>query len=149
VPGEGLQPKTPALGARLLAPGRVRARAADANPQGGRCAAASLMSFLRHGEIYRTISSASAPLPGRPREDRSRPHRRDEFPAGYSLAGCTPAVPASASPADAHLVRKGFWSTMQFKRTVRSALTVCLTPGDKPRKLSAMMFYVYRMCLKC
>src|ERR1035437_5002905 len=31
-----------------------------------------------------------------------------------------------------HLVRKGFWSTMQFKRTVRSALTVCLTPGDKP-----------------
>src|SRR5208283_4191661 len=48
VPGEGLQPKTPALGAWLLAPGRVRARAADANPQGGRCAAAFLMSFLRH-----------------------------------------------------------------------------------------------------
>ena len=25
-------------------------------------------------------------------------HRLDEFPSGYSLAGCSPAVPASASP---------------------------------------------------
>src|ERR1019366_8990737 len=90
------------------------------------------MSFLRHGEIYRTISSASGSLPGRPLQDRPRPHRRDEFPAGYSLAGCTPAEPAAASPADAHLARKGSWITMLFQRTVRSALTVCLTQGDNP-----------------
>jgi len=29
----------------------------------------------------------------------SPPHRRDEFPTGYSSAGCPPAEPASASPA--------------------------------------------------
>src|SRR3989442_12482265 len=28
-------------------------------------------------------------------------HHSDEFPAGYSLAGCSPALPASASPAGA------------------------------------------------
>ena len=31
--------------------------------------------------------------PGRPGPDRPRPHRFDEFPAGYSLAGCAPAGP--------------------------------------------------------
>jgi hypothetical protein len=30
-------------------------------------------------------------------------HRLDEFATGYSLAGCTPAEPASASPAGFHL----------------------------------------------
>ena len=83
------------------------------------------MSFSRHEEIYHFDEGAIL-------ADHALAHRNDEFPAGYSLAGCTPAEPASASPAHAHLARKGFWSTMQFKRTVRSALTVCLTPGDKP-----------------
>ncbi len=55
------------------------------------------MSFLRHEEIYSPMSS----MPGRPQPDRPRPHRFDEFPAGYSLAGCAPAWPASASPAAA------------------------------------------------
>ena len=51
------------------------------------------MSFLRHRKIYRVDkigkrgSRAAAP-----------DHRFDEFPAGYSLAGCSPAEPASASP---------------------------------------------------
>jgi len=31
-------------------------------------------------------------------------HRLDEFPAGYSLAGCSPAEPASASPTIASLL---------------------------------------------
>jgi len=48
------------------------------------------MGFLRHKEIYRPMSS----LPGRP--DLPRPHRFDEFLAGYSLVGCAPAGPASA-----------------------------------------------------
>lgn len=51
------------------------------------------MSFYRHEEIYhpdgglRRGSRAAAPS-----------HRGDEFPAGYSLTGCAPAEPASASP---------------------------------------------------
>ena len=54
------------------------------------------MSFLRHGEIYR---SDIIPGGGRRDETAAAPrHRCDEFPAGYSLAGCSPAEPASASP---------------------------------------------------
>lgn len=34
-------------------------------------------------------------------------HRLDEFPAGYSSAGCSPALPASASPAGTILQRTG------------------------------------------
>jgi hypothetical protein len=72
------------------------------------------MSFPRHGEIYRcdvvfktiedwgpgAASRWSAPGPSQ----RTRPKGRaplivrDEFPVGYSLAGCSPAEPASASP---------------------------------------------------
>ena len=56
------------------------------------------VSFLRHGQIYQ--SDVVLYDPGRSRF-RLRPgsHRLDEFAVGYSLAGCTPAVPASASPA--------------------------------------------------
>ena len=49
------------------------------------------MSFFRHEEIYRPMGSSGS-VPGRPPKDRRRPHRLDEFPAGYSLAGCAPAV---------------------------------------------------------
>ena len=52
------------------------------------------MGFLRHKEIYRSDEEARSggwAAPGA--------HRFDEFPAGYSLAGCSPAEPASASPA--------------------------------------------------
>ena len=83
------------------------------------------MSFFRHEEIYHFDEGV---IPA----DHALAHRNDEFPAGYSLAGCAPAEPAAASPAGAHLARKGFWITMLFQRTVRSALTVCLTRGDKP-----------------
>ena len=54
------------------------------------------MSFLRHRK--------SIPMaPNRKRQERTTPSpatHRNEFPAGYSLAGCSPAEPASASPAD-------------------------------------------------
>jgi hypothetical protein len=56
--------------------------------KGGRCAAASLMSFLRHGEIYHFDEGV---FPA----DHALAHRNDEFPPGYSLAGCAPAEPAS------------------------------------------------------
>ena len=64
----------------------------------GSPAMGATMSFFRHGEIYRSD--------GR-RWKRRKPtavgfpaHRFDESPAGYSLAGCSPALPASASLAD-------------------------------------------------
>jgi len=62
------------------------------------CAAAT-MSFFRHEEDYRPDSVLSM--------TRSDPQTApptigiDESPAGYSLASCSPAEPAAASPADA------------------------------------------------
>jgi hypothetical protein len=38
----------------------------------------------------------------------------DESPAGYSSAGCAPAEPASASPADIHHRREPARCTAQF-----------------------------------
>ena len=81
------------------------------------------MSFLRHGEIYHSDGGA---IP----QDRAPAHRNDEFPAGYSLAGCTPAEPASASPASSHLAGKPVRGTIEFQRTAYSLLTVCLSSGD-------------------
>jgi hypothetical protein len=58
---------------------------------------AASMSFFRHGEIYppdvrrKTGSGLAASLPAL--------IGTDESPTGYSLAGCSPAEPASASPA--------------------------------------------------
>jgi hypothetical protein len=49
------------------------------------------MSFLRHPEIYPSDAGAS--------NASARAHRTDEFPAGYSLASCSPAALAYASPA--------------------------------------------------
>jgi transposase InsO family protein len=58
---------------------------------------AASMSFFRHGEIYppdvrrKTGSGLAASLPAL--------IGTDESPTGYSLVGCSPAEPASASPA--------------------------------------------------
>jgi hypothetical protein len=64
----------------------------------GSPASGATMSFFRHTEIYRSDRS---------RQKQRKPtgvgfpvHRFDESPAGYSSAGCSPAEPASASPAD-------------------------------------------------
>jgi putative transposase len=57
----------------------------------GRIGAAS-MSFLRHGEIYRWGRETAKTV--------SPAHPIDESPTGYSLAGCSPAEPDSASPAE-------------------------------------------------
>src|SRR5712692_11196230 len=56
------------------------------------------MSFLRHQEIYPSDGGLSL-------ASQAPAHRLDEFPAGYSSAGCSPAVPASASPASHILLR--------------------------------------------
>ena len=88
------------------------------------------MSFFRHGEIYRPMDVEN--VPGRSWHDRPRPHRYDEFPAGYSSAGCAPAEPASASPAEAHLAGFGSGSTIDLQQTVNRLLTPCLIQGDNP-----------------
>jgi putative transposase len=60
----------------------------------------AIMSFFRHEEIYRSDQGSG---PERePVEAGSPDHRLDESPAGYSSAGCSPAEPASASPAGNH-----------------------------------------------
>jgi putative transposase len=56
------------------------------------------MSFFRHEEIYR--SDIGSNVEGESAETDSPDHRLDESPAGYSLAGCSPAEPASASPTE-------------------------------------------------
>jgi putative transposase len=58
------------------------------------------MSFFRHGEIY--PSDAGSGTKGKPAETGSPDHRVDESPVGYSLAGCSPAEPAAASPTEDH-----------------------------------------------
>jgi hypothetical protein len=79
------------------------------------------MSFNRHWEIYPSDEDAS--ITGVPA------HRLDEFPVGYSLAGCAPAVPASTSPTASEYQLKSFCRSIPFHRTLNSVLTVCLTPG--------------------
>jgi transposase InsO family protein len=54
------------------------------------------MSFFRHGEIYRW-DNQPGPEHGEPNRSGSPAHPIDESLTSYSLAGCSPAVPASAS----------------------------------------------------
>jgi putative transposase len=58
------------------------------------------MSFFRHREIFQ--SDVGLKTEREPAEAGSLDHRLDESPAGYSLAGCSPAEPASASPSEDH-----------------------------------------------
>ena len=64
------------------------------------------MSFLRHEEIYHSD------VIQRGRETAALSHRCDEFPAGYSSAGCSPAEPASASPAKFSLGGPAKWNNL-------------------------------------
>src|SRR5208283_3917476 len=56
------------------------------------------MSFSRHEEIYRSDVGLGKAESGSCYRRSQQPIGLDEFPAGYSLAGCPPAEPASASP---------------------------------------------------
>ena len=61
------------------------------------------VSFPRHGEIYRNAGKLKA---GQAFAYPS-PQPFNEFPVGYSLAGCSPAEPASASPTACHFAVNG------------------------------------------
>jgi transposase InsO family protein len=58
------------------------------------------MSFFRHKEIYRP--DLRSKIQEEPDQTGSPDHRFDESPAGYSLAGWSPPLPASASPTADH-----------------------------------------------
>src|SRR5580765_1973828 len=94
VSGKSLQPPALAFGAGLSSAAGVRTQPAILASRGEKTS----MSFFRHEEIYRSdvrpgyswerqLVVAAPALIG-----------CDEFPVGYSLAGCPPAEPASASP---------------------------------------------------
>jgi len=57
--------------------------------------------FLRQGKIFRNQEGEAGRPLGRP------PHRCEESSTGYSSAGCSPAEPASASPAGSRLKFRG------------------------------------------
>ena len=83
----------------------------------GTSTAGATMSFFRHGEVYRPDAariSGSGPQP------TPQTIGIDESPAGYSLASCSPAELASASPAARHSVRssKTLKSSKSIKPTV-------------------------------
>ncbi len=61
----------------------------------------------------------------------SRPeaHRLDELSAGYSLAGCSPAAPASAFPAVSEYCNSVARKSTIFQRTVTVSLCCCITLG--------------------
>ncbi len=84
--------------------------------QAGACGAAS-MSFFRHGEIYRWDRETA--------QTASPTHPIDESPAGYSLAGCSPAEPDSASPTEIRVnPNPTLGITKHSKRQMRQTETV-------------------------
>ena len=80
------------------------------------------MSFLRHKEIYQS----DEPLSERARLcGHALAHRLDEFPVGYSLASCSPAELASASPTVAYSAKT---------LALCQALFSCWTTARRERK---------------
>ena len=85
------------------------------------------MSFPRHPEIYPPMEAQTNAV-GAPA------HRLDEFPTGYSLTGCSPAWPASASPVEQQYALQSSCRSRNFQRTANSVLTVCVSRGGKRRE---------------
>ena len=104
-----------ALGYRSPQEFEQMAATTEHNLTGGMAAAS--MSFLRHGEIYRWDKEAAPAA--------SPTHPIDESPTGYSLPGCSPAEPGSASPAEAIVTTEtALGITKNSKRQVRAIKTV-------------------------
>ena len=119
---EGVQREALAFGVGLLSAGGVRAE--PACPASG-CGGSGGRSFLRHEEIFRSDRGGWGDAGRKAVQLYAPPHRLDEFPAGYSLAGCSPAGPAAASPAGNHYARKGRrWPSKTSERSTVSKLFV-------------------------
>src|SRR5712692_9846852 len=93
------------------------------------------MSFFRHREIFRSDDRFRAGMPERTNYGPPQPHRLDEFPAGYSSAGCSPAEPASASPAAGHCALHSVYPSWIYHRTANTVLSYRLSLGAHPSRL--------------
>ena len=67
------------------------------------------------------------------KKDAAPTHRLDEFPAGYSSASCSPAEPASASPAGHQYAVMSSCRSSSFHRTANCVLTICPSSGGHRR----------------
>ena len=105
--GESYRLKERRKAGLLPAAGTAAARAAGCRPEQSRQTQPFVMSFLRHGQIYQSDVAASKIRGEAVSSSAPSSHRLDEFAASYSLAGCTPALPASASPAGFYLPSTG------------------------------------------
>src|SRR5881275_2039692 len=85
------------------------------------------MSFLRHREIYQV----EVGWRGRNRGP-ARTSRLDESPVGYSLAGCSPAEPASASPTGGTLQQWRGALQLAIRCYLKTTLSRGLTLGAHP-----------------
>jgi hypothetical protein len=85
------------------------------------------MSFLRHWEIYQVERGGRGPNRG-----PAPALRLDESPVGYSLASCSPAEPASASPTDGTLQQWRGVLQPAIRRYHETTLTRGLTFGVHP-----------------
>src|SRR3954451_22852887 len=83
------------------------------------------MSFPRHREIYPSDGGAIT-------VDHASAHRLDEFPVSYSLTGCAPALPVSASPTALEYAVQSSCRSTVFQSTANSVLTICVSRGGKP-----------------
>ena len=104
------------------------------------------MSFLRHEEIYRVDDRLPAQAPERTRNCPPRPHRLDEFPAGYSSAGWSPPEPASASPAAGYCALHSVCQSRIFHRTANSLLSLRLSFGAHPRPRKPNEYFLDYVC---
>ena len=94
VSGKSLQPAALAFGAGLSSAPGVRTQLTILASPGEK----TIMSFLRHEEIYRSDVRLGQSWERQPVSSLPVLIGCYEFPVGYSLAGCPPAEPASASP---------------------------------------------------
>src|SRR5437899_222638 len=97
------------------------------------------MSFLRHREIYQVEASWR----GRNRGP-ARALRLDESPVGYSLAGCSPAEPASASPTGGTLQQWRGALQLAIRCFLFTTLSRGLTLGAHPTLYSQNRFNGFR-----
>ena len=95
------------------------------------------MSFFRHEEIYQVEASCFGE---RGRDyGHARASRLDESPVGYSLAGCSPAVPASASPTGGTLQQWRGALQPAFRRFLFTTLPRGLTLGAHPKPFKRLL----------
>src|SRR5437660_7595471 len=94
------------------------------------------MSFLRHREIYQVETGGR----GRNR-GYARTSRLDESPVGYSLAGCSPAEPASASPTGGTLQQWRGALQLAIRCFLKTTLTRGLTLGAHPKMRFSVLNY--------